>query len=116
MSDEKDQSPAPELAELAQVKVRVEPPESYVYSNISGLALSAFDVRLHFAEVMPSSETSPKIRTVAGIVIPPEHAAALVLLLMQQLQEYEKQFGAIRHSPWRDLTGVLKRISALKEG
>ena len=110
MAEEKDKHPGvePQPPELVEMKVRVEPPESYVYSNLSGTSLSPFDIRLHFAEVLPSAADAAgeqaKVRTVAGIIMPPEHAAALAMLLMQQVQNYERQFGPIRHREWRAAT------------
>ncbi len=90
---------APGETEKSEVEVRIEDAESFVYSNIAGVSVSPWDVRINFAEISPSRKNQTKV----GVVLPPEHAAALTLLLMQQLITFERQFGHIRHKGWAQL-------------
>jgi len=85
-----------------EYNVKIEPAETYIYSNVAGVSIAPWDIRINFAEVQPRGDDVIS-RTVAGIVMPPEHAVALALTLMQQLRIYEKQFGLIRHPAWAAL-------------
>ena len=92
----------PKVAPMRQIlyNVKVEPAQTYLYSNVAGLAISPWDMRINFAEVQPTGGDGVIAKTVAGIVLTPEHAAGLALLLFMQLMAYEKQFGQIRHPAW----------------
>jgi hypothetical protein len=91
--------------------MRIDSPPSYVYSNVAGVSLTPWDVRINFADVNPTDpaamdqpeDTILRIAANTGIVMPPEHAAGLAILLVQQLQVYEQQFGPIRHPKWKTL-------------
>ncbi len=72
-------------------------PEDFVYSNASALGTSLMDVHISFAEVLPSGTVRAKV----GVVIPAEHAAQLVIGLLEQINLYESTFGEIRHPQWR---------------
>jgi len=60
------------------------------------------EIRLGFAEAMQDGRAVPKV----GIVMPPEAAAVIALVLFQQVKTYEQNFGEIRHPLWK----------AMKEG
>jgi hypothetical protein len=100
----------PQYVEAKRVNynVKIEPTETYIYSNVAGLSISPWDFRIHFAEVQPTSNTEVKTKTVVGIVMPPEHAAGLALLLLAQLTNYELQFGPIRNPEWARLRSDFK--------
>ncbi len=94
-----------------QFTTKIEPPDAYVYSNVAGMTISPWDIRIHFADVVPTAGGGEaKAKTVVGVLMPPEHAAALTLLLMTQLANFERQFGPIRHPRWAGL-----RASAQQE-
>ena len=96
---------------IVNIQTVVEPAEEYVYSNIAGMSISPWDVRINFAELLPNPSTSEqkaRTKTVAGIVMTPEHAAGLVLLLMRQLIAYELNIGPIRNEEWHRLAGEAK--------
>jgi hypothetical protein len=79
--------------------VTIEAADTYIYSNVAGISIAPWDIRINFAEVQPRGDQVVS-KTVAGIVMPPEHAAALAMLLLAQLHHFEAQFGAIRHPEW----------------
>jgi hypothetical protein len=73
-------------------------PDSFVYSNCSGISTSLMEIHISFAEAFPSKvDVQPRV----GVVMPPEHAAQLALNLLSQLIAYERNFGDIRHPDWR---------------
>lgn len=72
-------------------------PESFAYANCAAFSISHMDIRIGFAEAMPDGRAIPK----AGIVMPPESAAVIALILLQQVQAYENSFGEIRHPAWK---------------
>ena len=80
-----------------QVEVNVPFTDNFVYSNITALSTSFMDVRISFGEMLPDGKAQARI----GVVLPPEHAAQLVLNLMVQLNFFESNFGKIRHPQWR---------------
>lgn len=91
----------PDKKGFTEFQVKVGPPESYVYANLAGISVSPMDIRIHFADVSPTKGEDIQATTVAGVIMTPEHASSLVLLLMSQLTSYESQFGAIRSPKWR---------------
>jgi len=55
------------------------------------------DIHISFAEVLPSGTVLAKV----GVVMPADHAALLVLNLIEQIGLFEQTFGAIRHPAWK---------------
>lgn len=91
----------PDQEEFTEFQVKVGPPESYVYANLAGISVSPTDIRIHFADVRPIKDAGVEATTVAGVIMSPEYASSLALLLTSQLSSYERQFGAIRSPQWR---------------
>lgn len=73
-------------------------PDNFIYSNIAAVGFSQLDFRITFAEVLPNG----KFFTRVGIVMPPEHAAALALVLIGHARAYEERCGPIRLKQWQD--------------
>lgn len=96
MSDPMPQD-LPPLHEITEATIAVPFPDSFVYSNISAFSTSFMDVRISFAEAMPDKSAKARV----GIVMPPEHAAHVVLSLLRQLEFFEERFGPIRLPVWR---------------
>lgn len=88
--------------EVKQEMVHIPFPESFVYSNCCAFGIGQVDIRLGFAEIMPDGKAVPRV----GIVMPPEAAAVIALVMLQQVKAYEQSFGEIRHPIWK----------AMKEG
>jgi len=93
-----EQQPAPSgEPQFIQRSVHIPFPETFVYSNCCAFAIGQTEVRLGFAESLPDGNAIPKI----GIVMPPESAAVLALVLLQQVHVFEAHFGEIRHPMWK---------------
>src|SRR5277367_3124081 len=102
MSDEtsKTESPkniGPENEGFQEAQIRVPFPDTYIYSNVSALSLSMMDIRIGFSEALQDGTAHARV----GIVMPPEHAAALALNMLRQLVLFERSFGEIRHPEWK---------------
>jgi len=98
MANEKTAENKPaEQPTVQNVNVFIPFPESFVYANCVAFATSQNEIRLSFAEAMQDGKAVPKV----GIVMPPETAAVLALVLFQQVQVFESTFGEIRHPMWR---------------
>jgi hypothetical protein len=94
---------------ITEIQLTVPFPESFTYSNVSAISSSFMDVRIGFGEAMPDGTAQPRI----GVVMPPEHAAQLVLNLLQQLNFFEKNFGEIRHPIWKNFRAKANAEAAL---
>lgn len=92
--------------------IKIEAPDSYIYSNVAGIAISPWDIRINFADVNVEHDGEQTFKAVIGVVMPPEHAAALVMLLTAQLKQYEEQFGEIRHEAWRNMKARNAKLKA----
>ena len=123
MSDDKTQDANTEMRsglrlerseQLVKYTVDVQPSESYTYTNVSAVSISPFDIRINFADATPYG-TESKTTTVIGLVIPPEHAAGLAILLCAQALNFEEQFGPIRHKQWKEFRQVLAAARMLTE-
>ena len=80
-----------------ELTIQIPFPEAFVYSNCASFALSHMDIRIGFAEAMPDGHAVPKV----GIVMPPEQAAAMALMLLSNLHVFEERFGEIRNPQWQ---------------
>jgi hypothetical protein len=83
--------------EAEQRVVHIPFPESFVYCNCCAFAIGQHELRLGFAEAMQDGKAVPK----AGIIMVPEVAAVVALVLLQQVTAYEQNFGEIRHEMWK---------------
>lgn len=107
----------PQGTKVINFTLKIDPPGSYIYSNVAGVSISPWDIRINFADVNVTDEGTEQVfKAVAGIIMPPEHAAGLVLLLTGQLKQYESQFGDIRNPQWQAMKARnAKRAAALAE-
>jgi len=84
---------------IQEVQITVPFPDSFVYSNVSAISSSSMDIRVGFGEAMPDGIAYPRV----GVVMTVEHAAQLVINMIQQLKVFEDRgFGLIRNSMWRE--------------
>jgi hypothetical protein len=72
-------------------------PETFAYANCAAFAISQMEIRIGFAEAMHNGTAVPK----AGIVLPPEAAAVVALVLLRQVKIYEENFREIQHPLWK---------------
>ncbi|MEO8053411.1 MAG: DUF3467 domain-containing protein [Acidobacteriota bacterium] len=101
----------PEEVQMVEFSIKIEASDTYVYSNVAGISISPWDLRINFADVNVVNKKDEAFKAVMGIVMPPEHAAGLTLLLMRQLRNYEEQFGAIRHPDWQAMKARSKKTA-----
>ena len=102
MTNESDiKQEAPEESgtiELKQRKIHIPFPETFTYANCCAFSIAQMEIRLGFAEIMQDgAEAIPRV----GVVLPPEAAAILALVLLQQVKAFEEAFGEIRHPAWK---------------
>jgi hypothetical protein len=91
----------PEI-EIKEKTVNIPFPETFTYANCAAFSLSLMEFRIGFAEFATLTGDGPTTAIPrVGIVMPPEAAAVIALMLMSQLHSYEKSFGEIRHPAWR---------------
>ena len=65
------------------------------YANYVGVTTTPWDVRLNFGEIVTATPEKLAVIEFASVVMSPQHAKSLLLVLAQQLAEYEKQHGPI---------------------
>lgn len=85
--------------EVSQRTVVIPFPESFLYANCAAFAIGQNEIRLGFAEALQDGKAVSKV----GIVMPPETAAVIALILFKQVQIFEQNFGEIRHPMWKAL-------------
>lgn len=104
-----------EPGRTVNLRIEITPPDSHFYSNVSGVNVTPWDIRIHFADLSPRDPMDTKSKAVVGVIMPPEHAAGLMLLLLEQVQVYEKQFGPIRLSKWAKLRASAEQFAAAEQ-
>lgn len=75
-----------------QVELKPEVAEG-IYSNLAIITHSSSEVITDFIQMLPGL---PKAQVRSRIIMAPEHAKRLLLALQDNIQKYEKQFGAIK--------------------
>ena len=66
-----------------------------VYSNNAALAMSPFDLRMLFSEIIIDGTSEPRLELRANIVLTLVQAKALQHALAKSVSGYEAQFGEI---------------------
>lgn len=68
-----------------------------VYSNNAACMISAHDMRIVFHEIVLNGPSdAPKVELRANVAMSPTEMKALYEAIGQSIQQYEKQFGAIK--------------------
>ncbi|MCL4553074.1 MAG: DUF3467 domain-containing protein [Candidatus Marsarchaeota archaeon] len=70
------------------------------YANTTNVAVSVFDVRVLFlnrqpVSLVPSSDQQTLASEAVSVIMSPQHAKALAIILNDRIQGYEKEFGAL---------------------
>ncbi|MFK8161735.1 MAG: DUF3467 domain-containing protein [Lewinella sp.] len=87
MADEKKKAQGNQL--------NIELPEDIaegVYSNLAIIAHSNSEFVVDFVRIVPNA---PKAKVKSRVILTPQHAKRLLTALADNIQKYEKQFGAI---------------------
>jgi hypothetical protein len=89
---------------VRNVSLKIPFPETFIYANCCAFAIGQMEIRLGFGEAMQDSTVMSK----AGIILPPEAAAVIALVLFQQVRIFEENFGEIRHPSWKAMKEAAK--------
>ena len=73
-----------------------------VYTNQVGVNLSAYDLALIFFNKRNTDPSMNPEDVVAEVVMSPQHAKTLMLVLQQNVVDYERIFGTINIEPNKD--------------
>jgi hypothetical protein len=110
MGEQQDTENTVQEKTQGEFTITIEPPDSYVFSNVASIAVSPWDIRVNFVDVVPRPDSKDgRFKASVGITMPPECAAGLALLLIEQVRSFEDQFGAIRNPKW-----IAKKEAAAK--
>jgi hypothetical protein len=75
------------------------------YANSVQVRWSIWDFFLVFGTFQQQTEEAVDIRNFQGIYLSPQQAKALLMLLEQNVSNYEKAFGQIKLDPHAAMTG-----------
>ena len=70
----------------------------YYYSNIVGIDLSAYDLKMNFGMITNDKQNLDEVIQ-AQVIMSPQHAKALLGLLAENISRYEETFGTINIDP-----------------
>lgn len=93
-------------SQMLQREVPIPFPETFAYANAAAFSITLTEIRLGFAEIMQDGTAVPRV----GVTLPPETAASLALVLVQQVKAYEDNFGAIRHPAWKAAKAAIETV------
>ena len=86
---------AEEKNKANQNQLNIDLPEEIaegVYSNLAIITHSSSEFVVDFVRIVPNA---PKARVKSRVILTPEHAKRLLAALADNVQKYERQFGAI---------------------
>lgn len=92
-----------------QPKLKLTKTEDYRegYANSAQMRLSRWDLFVQFGTLHQETPELVEIRNFQGIYLSPQQAKALLLVLQQNMQQYEQTFGEIRIDTSSDPQGGL---------
>jgi len=65
-----------------------------IYSNLVLVSHSPHEFVIDFARLLPGL---PKAKIASRVIVTPTHMAAIIQTLKDNLENYERTFGAVRH-------------------
>lgn len=77
--------------------LRIDPPT--FYANNVALKTSLFDMTMEFGVIADVQGDTLVIKNVATVIVSPQHAKAIAVLLANHVEQYEKKFGALPNPP-----------------
>ena len=77
------------------------------YANSIQVRWSVWDFFLAFGTFQQQSEDAVDIKNFQGIYLSPQQAKALVMILEQNVSNYEKTFGEIKLDPRLTMPGIV---------
>jgi len=88
MSNEKPEKKSP-----ARVTLELSKDLKPVYANLAFLTHTPAEMVLDFAQILPRT---PKGQIVSRVIMSPMHAKSLMKALVQNIENYERQYGEIK--------------------
>jgi Protein of unknown function (DUF3467) len=85
-----------------------------VYANFGQCGYTPWDIRITFSDVSEAEVDVPAIVDLKTITLPPQVAKALVAVLLQNVRNYESDFGPIKLPP--HLADKQAEVGAQAEG
>ncbi len=76
------------------------------YANHANVTSSPFDIRLNFAEIVTDENDQYVFEDFASVIMSPQHAKALLVLLSNNVKRWENTFGQI------DISRIMKQAGA----
>ncbi len=67
-----------------------------IYANNAQMQVSLYDVKIAFGQVTEVEEKHVAFEDQVTVILSPQHAKVLAGLLVQNVAQYEKQFGEIK--------------------
>ena len=93
MADDKKKNKQP------QNQLSIDLPEDIAegtYANLAIITHSSSEFVVDFVRIVPNA---PKAKVKSRVILTPEHAKRLLAALADNVQKYERQFGAITQGP-----------------
>ncbi len=81
------------------IKLTASPDYREHYANSVQVRVSVWDFFLVFGTLQQQTETSVEVRNFQGIYLSPQQAKALLTILQQNVNNYERAFGEVKLDP-----------------
>jgi hypothetical protein len=81
------------------IKLVSDPNYRETYANSVQVRVNVWDFFLVFGLMQQQVESEVEIRNLQGIYLSPQQAKALMMILQQNVQNYEQTFGEIKLDP-----------------
>src|SRR5262245_48872463 len=85
--------------DIRAIPFRKAPDFTVIYANSVNFAASPWDLNLTFGQAITTDPNDFHVRQRVMVTLSPQAAKAMVHLLLEQLEAYERQFGEIRYTP-----------------
>jgi flagellar protein FlaG len=95
------------MANSPQVNLTNSPDYRDSYANSVQVRWSVWDFFLVFGTFQQHTESAVDIRNFQGIYLSPQQAKALMMILEQNVANYEKTFGEIKLDPRWAASGIV---------
>jgi hypothetical protein len=89
----------PAIPNQPNIKLVNDPNYRETYANSVQVRVNVWDFFLVFGTMQQQVETEVEIRNFQGIYLSPQQAKALMMILQQNVTNYEQTFGEIKLDP-----------------
>ena len=77
------------------------------YANSVQVRVNVWDFFLVFGTLQQAAENEVEVHNFQGIYLSPQQAKALMSILRQNVEQYEKTFGEVKLDPAMPATGIV---------